>query len=92
MDYRDLQKNRKRIGLDRAHVEAWRDYWGLAIAPAWKHHLRRIDDDIDKAGQVRLREKPTQARGIDIQLSTDFTGTGTGFDSLLAGWTLVPVP
>ena len=50
MDYRDLQKNRKRIGLDRAHVEAWRDYWGLAIAPAWKHHLRRIDDDIDKAG------------------------------------------
>jgi len=90
VDYRDLQKNRKRIGLDRAHVEAWRDYWGLAIAPAWKHHLRRIDDDIDKAGQVRLREKPTQARGIDIQLSTDFTCTG--FDSLLAGWTLVPVP
>ena len=55
VNYRDLHNNRKRLGLDRAHVEAWRDDWGLAIAPAWKHHLRRIDDDIDKAGQVRLR-------------------------------------
>ena len=55
VDYRDLHNNRKRLGLYRAHVEAWRDDWGLAIAPAWKHHLRRIDDDIDKAGQVRLR-------------------------------------
>jgi hypothetical protein len=35
VDYRDLHKNAKRLGLDRAHLEAWRDYWGPAIAPAW---------------------------------------------------------
>ena len=39
-----------RLGLDRLHLEAWRDYWGPAIAPAWKHHLRRLDDDLDEAG------------------------------------------
>ena len=33
-----------------AHLEAWRDDWGPAIAPAWKHHLRRLDDDLDVAG------------------------------------------
>ena len=49
VDYRDLHKNAKRLGLDRAHLEAWRDYWGPAIAPAWKHHLRRLDDDLDEA-------------------------------------------
>ena len=50
VDFRDLHKNAKRLGLDRAHLEAWRDYWGPAIAPAWKHHLRRLDDDLDVAG------------------------------------------
>jgi hypothetical protein len=50
VDYRDLQKNAKRLGLDRAHLEAWRDDWGPALAPAWKHHLRRLDDDLDGAG------------------------------------------
>jgi len=50
VDFRYLHKNAKRLGLDRAHLEAWRDYWGPAIAPAWKHHLRRLDDDLDVAG------------------------------------------
>ena len=35
VDFRDLHKNAKRLGLDRAHLEAWRDDWGPAIAPAW---------------------------------------------------------
>ena len=35
VNYRDLHKNAKRLGLDRAHLEAWRDDWGPAIAPAW---------------------------------------------------------
>ena len=35
VDYRDLHKNAKRLGLDRTHLEAWRDDWGPAIAPAW---------------------------------------------------------
>ena len=54
VDFRDLHKNAKRLGLDRAHLEAWRDYWGPAIAPAWKHHLRRLDNDLDVAGDLDL--------------------------------------
>ena len=50
VDFRDLHKNAKRLGLDRAHLEAWRDSWGDRLAPAWKHHLRRLDDDLDEAG------------------------------------------
>ena len=56
VDYRDLHKNAKRLGLDRAHLEAWRAYWGPAIAPAWKHPLRRLDDDIDVAGDLDLAD------------------------------------
>jgi len=49
--YRDLHRNAQTVGgLRVAHLEAWRDYWGPAIAPAWKHHLRRLDDDLDVAG------------------------------------------
>ena len=64
MDYRDLHKNAKRIGLDRLHLEAWRDYWGPALAPAWKHHLRRLDDDLGVAG--RGVHRPSGAAGIHI--------------------------
>ena len=50
MDFRDLHKNAKRLGLDLMHLKAWRDSWGDRLAPAWKHHLRRLDHDQDAAG------------------------------------------
>ncbi len=50
VDFRDLHKNAKRLGLDLLHLKAWRDRWGGRLAPAWKHHLRRLDDDLDMAG------------------------------------------
>ena len=50
VDFRDLHKNAKRLGLDLMHLKAWRDSWGDRLAPAWKHHLRRLDHDQDAAG------------------------------------------
>jgi len=43
VDFRDLHKNAKRLGLDLMHLKAWRDSWGDRLAPAWKIHLRRLD-------------------------------------------------
>jgi hypothetical protein len=45
LDYRDLHKNAKRIGLNLMQLKAFRDDWGDRMPPDWKHHLRRLDDD-----------------------------------------------
>jgi hypothetical protein len=50
VDFRDLHKNAKRLGSYWLYLEAWRDYRGDRMAPAWKHHLRRLDDGLDEAG------------------------------------------
>jgi hypothetical protein len=38
LDYRDLHKNAKRIGLNLMQLKAFRDDWGDRMPPDWKHH------------------------------------------------------
>ena len=53
MDFRDLHKNAKRIGLDLMHPEAFRDDRGDRMSPACKHPLRQLDDDQNEARSGR---------------------------------------
>ena len=50
VDYRDLHKNAKRLGLDRLHLEAWRDDWGPAIARAGITGRRASRDHLVRPG------------------------------------------
>ena len=64
MDYRDLHKNAKRIGLDLMQLKAFRDGWGDRMPPDWKHHLRRLDDGTDSNECIWLRLKTHAIRQV----------------------------